>query len=60
LTQVRFHLFPEVSAILDNSRDKQRQSAEARNLDGQVDALVRVNPAEENQAIAAVFLKRVE
>ena len=37
-----------------------RQSAQASNLDRQMDAFVRVNPAEEDQVIAARFLKRVQ
>ena len=37
-----------------------RQPAQASHLDRQMDALVRVNPAEEDQVIAARFLKRVQ
>ena len=57
---MRLHLLAEVGPILDNARDQQRQPAQARNLDRQMDALVGVNPAEENQVIAAAFLERVQ
>ena len=55
LIEVGLHLLAEVGPILDNSRDEQRQPAQAGNFDGQMDALVRVNPAEEDQVIAATF-----
>ena len=60
LIEVGLHLLAEVGLILDNARDEQRQPAQASNLDRQMDALVRVNPAEEDQVIAAAFLKRVQ
>ena len=60
LIKVRLHLFPEVCLILDDARDKQRQPAEVRNLNRQMDTLVRVNAAEKNQLIAAALLKRVQ
>ena len=53
LIQVRLDLLPKVCLILDNARDEQRQSAQASDLDREMDALVRVNPAEENQVITA-------
>ena len=46
--------------ILDDAGDQQRQPTPLRNLDRQVDALVRVDPAEKDQIIAAGFLKRVQ
>ena len=57
---MRLHLLPEVGLILDNARDEQRQPAQAGDLDRQMNTLVRVNPAEEDQVIAAAFLKRVQ
>ena len=42
--EVGLHLLPEVRPILDNARDEQRQPAQARNLDRQMDTLVRVFP----------------
>ena len=53
LIQVRLDLLPKVCLILDNARDEQRQPAQASDLDRQMDTLVRVNPAEENQVITA-------
>jgi hypothetical protein len=50
------HLLSEVRPILDNAGNKQRQAAPLSNLDRQMDTLVRVNPAEEDQVIAALFL----
>ena len=43
--EVRFHLLAEVFLVLNNARDEQRQSAQAGNLDCQMDALIRVNAA---------------
>ena len=60
LIEVGLHLFAEIGLILDNARDEQRQPAQARNFDRQMDTLVRVNPAEEDQVIAAMFLQRVQ
>ena len=55
LIEVRLHLLAEVCPILDNARDEQRQPAQARNLDRQMDTLVRMNPAEEDQVISAAL-----
>src|SRR5882762_9642622 len=55
-----FYLLTEVSLVLDNARDEQRQSALAGHLDRQMDALVWVNAAQENQMVPCGFLKRVK
>ena len=60
IVEVGFDLLPEIGLILDNASDEQAQSAQASNLDGQMNTLIRVNPAEENQVITAGFLKRVQ
>src|ERR1017187_9942857 len=49
LIQVGLHLLSEVCPILDNARDEKGQPAQASNLDRQMDTLIRVNPAEEDQ-----------
>ena len=53
---MRLHLFPEIGPILDDAGDEQWQPAQASHLDRQMDALVRVNPAEKNQVIPATVL----
>ena len=58
--EIGFDLVPEIGLILDNAGDDQAASAQASNLDGQMNAFIRVNPAEENQVITAGFLKRLE
>src|SRR5437588_3291144 len=60
LSEVGLHLLAEVGPILDNTRDEQRQPAQASRLDRQMDTLVRVNPAEEDQVISAKSLDRVQ
>src|SRR5437667_11881904 len=54
-----FDLLPKIGLILDNTSDDQTHSAQTSNLDGQMNTFIRVNPTEENQVIAAGFLKRV-
>ena len=60
LIQVRLDLFAKVRLILDDPSDEQRQSAPAGHFDRQVDALVGVNAAEEDQVVARAFLQRVQ
>jgi hypothetical protein len=43
--QVRLYLLGKISSILDNPGNEQRQSAQAGDIDCQVDALVRMDPA---------------
>ena len=57
IIDVGLDLLPEVGLILDDSGDDQAPAAQASDLDGQMDTLVRVNPAQKNQVIAARFLK---
>ena len=58
--QVRFHLLVEIGLVLDDARNDQPPAAQASHFNGQVDALIRVNPAEKNQVVAAPFLKGIQ
>src|SRR5258708_18525426 len=53
-------LLPEIGLILDDTSDDQRHSAQTSNKDGKMNTFIRWDPTEENQVIAAGFLKRVQ
>ena len=55
IIQMGFHLLSEVGLVLNDARDHQRRPALASNLDCQMNTLVRVNPAEEDQVVTARF-----
>ena len=48
IIDVRFEPVPIIDFILDDSGDDQTPAAQASDLDGQMDTLIRVNPAEED------------
>jgi hypothetical protein len=59
IIDVRLEPFPIVDFVLDDSSDDQPAAAQASGIDGQMDTFIGVNPAQEDQVLAARFLKRV-
>src|SRR5712692_11387344 len=60
IIDVRFEPFPIIDFILDDASDDQTPAAQARDLDGQMDTLIRVNPAKEEEVLTARGLQRVQ
>ena len=58
--KMRFDLLSEIALVLDDASNEQTQSAQASNLDLQMNNLVPMNPVQENHVITAGFLKRVQ
>src|ERR1019366_9750099 len=50
----RLNLTPEVVRVLDDPRDQQRQAGGGRRLDRQMNALVRMDPPEDQRVVAGV------
>ena len=50
----------EVGLVLHDAGDDQASPAQARDLDREMNALVRMDAAEKDQVIAGAFLERVE
>ena len=48
-------LLAEIGLVLHNAGDDQAPSAQARDLDREMDALVRMDASEEDQVVAAAF-----
>ena len=55
-----FDLLVEVGLVLHDAGDDQASPAQARDLDREMNALVRMDAAEKDQVIAGAFLERVE
>src|ERR1039458_9579185 len=58
--EMRFDPLLKIGCILNNARNDQRPAAEESHFNGQVDALIGVNPAEKNQVAAAPLLKGIQ
>ena len=50
--QIRFHLFPKVFLVLDDSRNQQWQATQAGDRNRKIDAFIGVNSPEENEFFA--------
>src|SRR5579862_1111941 len=57
---MRFDLLAKIVLILNDAGDDQPHSAQPCNLDRQMNTFVRMDSAEENDVIAAVFLKWIQ
>src|ERR1700722_18979265 len=55
-----FDSFSKIGLVLDNPSDDQTHPAQTSNLDGEINAFIWVDSAQENQVLAAGLLKRVQ
>ena len=60
IVEMGLDLLPEIRLILNDTCDDQTHSAQASNLDGEMDTFIRVDPAQENQVFAATVLKGIQ